>query len=207
MNSGYSLVLSDEVVAACDKEAYRKGVSRSTLINEILAERLSYVTPKKRMEDIFSQMEEHMRATELRLLGRANTAMDFAAAINYRYNPTVRYGVALYDGGEDVGEVRVSLRTQNAALIAHVTTFFNLFDRLDRTLLPVRSTVEVGRYVRIIPMPNVPAGKREEDVAGGAIISFINRFNALLSVYFDALSLGKNPEAAVVKAYQNPSTL
>lgn len=148
-----------------------------------------------------------MRATELRLLGRANTAMDFAAAINYRYNPTVRYGVALYDGGEDVGEVRVSLRTQNDALIAHVTTFFNLFDRLDRTLLPVRSTVEVGRYVRIIPMPNVPAGKREEDVAGGAIISFINRFNALLSVYFDALSLGKNPEAAVVKAYQNPSTL
>ncbi|MBQ5802464.1 MAG: hypothetical protein IIW27_05475, partial [Clostridia bacterium] len=106
-----------------------------------------------------------------------------------------------------VGEVRVSLRTQNAALIAHVTTFFNLFDRLDRTLLPVRSTVEVGRYVRIIPMPNVPAGKREEDVAGGAIISFINRFNALLSVYFDALSLGKNPETAVVKAYQNPSTL
>ena len=157
------------------------------------------------MQDIFTQMEERMRATELRLLSKANSAMDFAAALNYRYNPTVRYGVALYDGGEDVGEVRVSLRTQNTVLIAHVTAFFNLIDRLDRSFLPVRSTIEVGRYVRVIPMPKVPANRTEEDVAGGAIISFINRFNALLSVYFDALSLGKNPETAVIKAYQNPT--
>ena len=198
MKSVYSLVLDDEVVAAVDKAAYRKGVSRSNLINEILAERLSYVTPRRRMQDIFSQMEGLLAQTELRLLGRASAAMDFAAALNYRYNPTVRYGVALYEGGEDLGEVRVSLRTQNAALIAHVTAFFRLFDALDRSFFPVRSTIESGRYVRVIPAPKTSL----ESEAGATILAFIERFNRLLSVYFDALSVGKNPEAAVLSAYQ-----
>ena len=36
--SVYSLVLSDDVVAAVDRTAYQQGVSRSAMINQILAE-------------------------------------------------------------------------------------------------------------------------------------------------------------------------
>lgn len=51
--SVYSLVLSDDVIKAVDKEAYRQGTSRSNLINQILAEQLSCITPEMRMRDIF----------------------------------------------------------------------------------------------------------------------------------------------------------
>ena len=49
--SVYSLVLSDEVVREVDLEAYRHGLSRSAMINQILAEAVSYVTPEKRMRE------------------------------------------------------------------------------------------------------------------------------------------------------------
>ena len=51
MKSVYSLVLSDEVVRAVDNAAYLKGVSRSHLINEILAEHLACTTPHMRGRD------------------------------------------------------------------------------------------------------------------------------------------------------------
>ena len=49
--SVYSLVLSDDVVAAVDRAAYALGSSRSNLINQILAEYVSFITPEKRRKD------------------------------------------------------------------------------------------------------------------------------------------------------------
>ena len=42
----YSIVLSDDVVAAVDRMAYSMNTSRSNLINQILAQHCSYVTLK-----------------------------------------------------------------------------------------------------------------------------------------------------------------
>ncbi len=53
----YSLVLADDVVAAADRLAYELHTSRSNLINQILAEHLSCVTPEMRMQAVFAQME------------------------------------------------------------------------------------------------------------------------------------------------------
>ena len=52
--SVYSLVLMDDVVQAVDDLACRLGTSRSNLINQILAERVSLATPEKRMKDVFT---------------------------------------------------------------------------------------------------------------------------------------------------------
>ena len=41
--SVYSLVLMDDVVDAIDKLAYSMNTSRSNLINQILAEKVSYI--------------------------------------------------------------------------------------------------------------------------------------------------------------------
>ena len=61
--SVYSLVLSDDVVEAVDRAAYQNGLSRSAMVNQILADYVSYTTPEKRMREIFSQVERlnHMR--------------------------------------------------------------------------------------------------------------------------------------------------
>ena len=48
MNSVYSLVLSDELVAAIDREAAQAGKSRSAMVGEILAQHLAVETPKQR---------------------------------------------------------------------------------------------------------------------------------------------------------------
>ena len=56
--SVYSIVLSDDVVAEIDRLAYREGTSRSNMINQILAQYVSYTTPEKRLSDIFSKAVE-----------------------------------------------------------------------------------------------------------------------------------------------------
>ena len=43
-NSVYSIVLNDAVVEAIDRLAYQNGTNRSSMINRILAERVSYTT-------------------------------------------------------------------------------------------------------------------------------------------------------------------
>lgn len=50
--STYSLILMDDVVAAIDRLAAQQGTSRSNLINQILAEHVSCVTPEQQMRQI-----------------------------------------------------------------------------------------------------------------------------------------------------------
>ncbi|MBQ1203294.1 MAG: ribbon-helix-helix protein, CopG family, partial [Loktanella sp.] len=53
--SVYSIVLSDDVVAQVDRLAYKAGTSRSAMINRILADYVSYVTPEQRLRDILGK--------------------------------------------------------------------------------------------------------------------------------------------------------
>ena len=54
----YSLLLSDDVVSEIDRQALRAGLSRSALVNRILAEYASIQTPEMRIDSIFRQMED-----------------------------------------------------------------------------------------------------------------------------------------------------
>ena len=48
--SVYSLVLIDDLVEQLDHAAYARGLSRSGMINEILADYLSVVTPERQIQ-------------------------------------------------------------------------------------------------------------------------------------------------------------
>ena len=56
----YSLVLSDEVVEAVDALARGAGMSRSAMINRILAEKVAYVTPEMRLHGILESLARSM---------------------------------------------------------------------------------------------------------------------------------------------------
>ena len=56
----YSLVLSDSVVEAVDVMARGAGLSRSAMINQILAERVAYTTPEMRLRDILAALQSSM---------------------------------------------------------------------------------------------------------------------------------------------------
>ena len=93
----YSLVLSDEVIEAIDRMAYSMNTSRSALINQILAEAVSYVTPEKRMRDIFGRMEEILLSDNaFQLMMQSSDSMfSVRSALAYKYNPTIKYSLEL----------------------------------------------------------------------------------------------------------------
>ena len=98
--SVYSLVLSDDVVEAVDRAAYQNGLSRSAMVNQILADYVSYTTPEKRMREIFSQVESLLTDGGVfqTLLQPSDSMMSLRSSLAYKYNPNVRYSVELYPG-------------------------------------------------------------------------------------------------------------
>ena len=55
--SVYSIVLNDEVVDMVDKMARVNGVSRSLMIEKLLATAVGYETPESRINDILTEIE------------------------------------------------------------------------------------------------------------------------------------------------------
>ena len=54
----YSLILMDDVVREIDRIALQQNTNRSNLINQILADYVSLMTPEKRISNIFKNIEE-----------------------------------------------------------------------------------------------------------------------------------------------------
>ena len=160
----YSLMLSDEVVAEVDRLAHRLGTNRSNLINQILAEHVNLVTPERRINDIFSAIEQMMTPSrELVPFVSPNTmTMSLKSSLEYKYRPTVKYEVELYRGDSDsLGELTVIFRTQSASLIRSMTEFFRIWKSIeDAHLRPVdgvRSRRNMlcmtAKFIRSISVP------------------------------------------------------
>ena len=123
----YSLVLSEDVVHEIDKLAYQRGTNRSNMVNQILAEYASLITPEKRMSHLLAEVRRHFESAAGFQLPEAASAgmMNLRTALRYKYNPTVRYSLELSRDNQSIGTLRVSLRTQNTGgLIAdYISTF------------------------------------------------------------------------------------
>ena len=132
MKNVYSIVLSADVVEKIDQLAYENGTNRSNMINQILAEYVSYTTPEKRFRDIFVRMENLLTANSFKAMEPSDTMLSLRSALAYKYNPTVKYNVELYRSSTaEIGELRVSLRTQNAGLILYMTEFYRLWSAVE----------------------------------------------------------------------------
>ena len=89
--STYSLILMDDVVAAIDRLAAQQGTSRSNLINQILAEHVSCVTPEQQMRQIFACLTQQMNSA-FRIQEQGSDAMlSILGSVQYKYRPTIRY--------------------------------------------------------------------------------------------------------------------
>lgn len=123
--SVYSLVLSDDIIKAVDKEAYRRGTSRSNLINQILAEQLSCITPEMRMRDIFDAVSDLVSGIFQIQQQRSSSLLTLRTALEYKYRPTINYKVELERSPENfLGTLKVQIRTQNENLIEMFNNFF-----------------------------------------------------------------------------------
>lgn len=206
----YSLVLSDDVVAEIDRLAYRQNTNRSNMINQILAEYVSYVTPEKRMQDTFRRIEAMLTGQETLqlLLSPSDTMMTLRSALAYKYNPTVRYSVELYrTPGDALGELRVSLRTQNNALLLCMMRFYRLWAAVEQSLIGgVGCGAEEGKFARRL-LPHTQGGEAVSlsgEELGELICAYIETFDRALKAYFyqpDQIQAAEAETEALYRAY------
>ena len=205
----YSLMLDDGVVAAIDRLAYLQSTTRSGLVNRILAEYASYITPEQRIREAFGSMRLLLdREGEIRLLSEpSDTMLSLRSALLYKYNPTVRYSVELYRTEEgDAGELRVSLRTQNEALIAAMMRFYRIWDSVERTRLqaPPDCRASAGKYLRVLTPCNrytASTAQLTPNALGELIVGYIRTLDHALKLYFRHLEDTEAAIAAVEAVY------
>lgn len=186
--SVYSLVLMDDVVSQVDRLAYSMHTNRSNMINQILAEYCSMLTPEKRMHSTLVQLEQLLGQGGFQPLAQpTGTMLVVRSALNYKYNPSVRYRVELFRSLEpEFGQLQVQLRTQNQKLIYYVNEFMVVWAKSEQQFLnKPRLSVESGRFLRNLRYH--PAFDRQSELLGNAINNYVNHFDRALKYYFEYL--------------------
>lgn len=201
--SVYSLVLTDSVVKAADRMAYRKGMSRSALIDEILAQALSCMTPEMRMRDIFVSLEELMRDNRVfKLQTRGSDSMlSLLAALQYKYKPTIRYSIELYRQMQNhsFGVLKIQSRTQNEQLTADLEYFYRFWVQAEHAAMPqlhLQYHLTDNRLTRELTLPPQAEGCSESELAA-AISCYIQYFDKGMKLWFEALPDHETAQQAV----------
>lgn len=191
----YSLVLDDGVIALADRLAYEEGVSRSALINRLLAERLGYSTQEMRMRDVFRRMEDLLEESLLPMMdGSGDTTLKLRSALSYKYNPTVKYTIALGREGGSIGELRAVVRSRSDGFTLYLQQFFRLWAKLEEAYIGRTDiSFEPGRLTRRL-MPHFKrTGQPAEAVEAEHIAAYVNAFDGAMKAFFASIS---NPAEA-----------
>jgi hypothetical protein len=155
--SVYSLVLMDDVVAAIDHLAYQNNTSRSNLINQILAEHVSLVTPEAQMRNIFATMENLLKSYQHFQIQpqAADSMLSIRSVLRYKYNPTIRYAITLSRRQhEQIGELKVISRTQSSDLQNYLNAFFKFWTQLEKESGLIGWKLDTtGKWSRILRCP------------------------------------------------------
>ena len=178
--SVYSLVLSDDVIRAVDRAAYAMNTSRSNLINQILAEYVSYTTPEKRMKDIFDSLTTMIGRSEPFLIQNqgSDALLNIRSPLQVKYNPTIKYTVELFrDRESSVGELSIMTRTQSAALVDQLEEFFLLFCTIETAYsrIPPQYQIGRGKFIRKFILKDPTMNSDEIGAAIGRYIQCIDR--------------------------------
>lgn len=200
--SVYSLVLADEIVQEIDRLAYEASASRSAMINQILAEYVRFTTPEKRMREVFSAIEQMLIGSVFEpQLQPSDSMFSLRSALDYKYNPSVRYSVELYQNALPVlGELRVSIRSQNSALVLALLQFFKLWTRIETAYIGrVECAIEDGRYLRKLRLSG--EGQPTNEQIGEGIAGYINLLDSALKSYFQYSNEPALAMASVEKRY------
>ncbi len=200
--SVYSLVLSDDVIRAVDRAAYTMNTSRSNLINQILAEYVSYTTPEKRMKDIFDSLTTLIGHSEPFLIQSqgSDALLNIRSPLQVKYNPTIKYTVELFRNRENnVGELRIMTRTQSAELLEQLGEFFLLFCAIESSYYKVPPQYQIGRgkFIRQFALADP---HMDSDAIGQAIARYIQCMDRALNACLNTAPALKR--AAVEEVYR-----
>ena len=186
----YSLVLSDEVISLVDKAAYRNGLSRSAMIDRILAKELSYETPEMRIKRIISEMESGLSDGVFFPLSSGGSVYNMRSALDYKYNPSLRYSIEIsrdvgYNG--EIGSLTVWLRSRSEELLLLLVGFFRIWEEAERKYNPgVRYYIDNDKKITRSLRLNDGQDLNADIDLGKTISNYINYLNSAVSAYFTA---------------------
>lgn len=180
----YSIVLTDDVIRAVDRQAYLLGTNRSNLINQILAEHLSCVTPEMKMQRIFDEISRLMDAGFVRQ--QTNAMLTLRTALEYKYRPTISYRVELERIPEEyLGKIKVSIRTQSPQLTGLFAEAFKAIACVEAEVLSghgcgYRCELNGANFTRYILVPERLLEKERGELLG----SYLELLSAAVKSYF-----------------------
>ena len=189
--SVYSIVLSDDVIDKIDELAYRTNTSRSNLINQILADHVSYTTPEKRYRNIFDCIREMMDNQFNIPVQGSDTLMSIRSPLKYKYKPTIRYKVELLreQKNNTFGILNVTMRTQSAILLESLEVFFCLWQQLEKKYIDkyftggIKAEFSDGKYIRAFKFTSITESLSPDKI-GKAISDYITIIDSVMKLYF-----------------------
>lgn len=188
-----------------DRLAAGSGLSRSAMVNQLLAERVRCVTPEMRLKSITSAIRSAV-GTGFFLTEQPSAAtVACRTALKYRYKPTLRYSVEVYGAGSRrAGELRVTVRTQSEQLYSDLSGFFTCWTALEQKYIAdslsqdIAFAIEPGRFTRTLNMP--PEGISDEAL-GQAVADYMSMLDETMKHYFSMLPDTVRAEAAAERSY------
>ncbi len=193
----YSIVLDDDVVKGIDMMASRQGTSRSNMINRILAQHVSMPTAETMLNEVYNTIDELLRghsSLAVQLLG-SGSMINIRSALQYKYNPSVRYSLELFDKDKYWGQLKVSLRTQNSTLIEILDNFFYCWGEIEKRYCGIKSdefSAINGRYTRLLRVCNCQNYSE-------AFAKYVDIFDKCLKEFFKYYSVSSANARLVVK--------
>ena len=129
----------------------------------------------------------------------SGSMMSVYSALRYKYNPTVRYSVELFEEDRPaIGELRVLFRTQNEGLVAYLNEFFTFWSLLEKRYLAdyfpngVESEISGARFFRRLKLSKTQSSLSPQAL-GRAIAQYIEVLDTAMKEYFSYLD---HPAAA-----------
>ena len=186
--SMYSLILSDDIVAAVDALAAQKGTSRSNYINQVLAKHVQCITPEQQMQRVFANLTHQMDEAFCIQEQGSNALLSILGSVQYKYRPTIRYRVELLRNmqQEEVGRLKISCRTQNQTLLDAMAQFFQFWVKLEQKY-DANSACAQGLYQiesGCMTMALLRSGAATDEQLGEIVGNYIRMFHAVLQSYF-----------------------
>lgn len=189
----YSLMLMDEVVSQIDKMASEAGTNRSNMINQILADFVSFTTPQKHIQNVFDSISAIINDVQALTVQdmAANSVICIKSGLCYKYRPTIRYSVELFPDNKILGELRVTFRTQSGELLMEITHFLKLWMQLEEHYISkfdlnndIKYAIEQGRFRRTIMYPKNIALHNSDELSR-AIADYLQMFDEILKGYLN----------------------
>ncbi|MBQ6238910.1 MAG: ribbon-helix-helix protein, CopG family [Firmicutes bacterium] len=207
--SMYSLILTDEVVEKIDEMAYQQGMSRSQMIDHLLAREAGLYTPEQRTRMLVKETADRVSTVlpSLKLQIRSNWgSMEMATYVRYKYNPSVKYSFDIVTaGGQPVGCLRLSSRTTSTEVQTLLNQYLDTLSRIDAAgaKLFLIEPASSGRiFTRNVLLPRLFTNADDIEAAADHLSLCISLLEKTMQTYFRTLGDPDLQKTELISAYR-----